>query len=146
MKKKDRPTIEENPTIVEENKKDSIYNDSVFDAFDKSHSSGVIQVQPDSDAKIEENQVLDTDVMLEMKQPNKLYRRNITLSEEQFRKLELIKKLKNKERGKDDELVTLDKLMFDMIQQCLDSNQYPEVNVAFEKYKELKKLGYGDLM
>lgn len=78
--------------------------------------------------------------------PDKQYRRNITLSEEQFRRLEFIKKSKNKSRGKEDELVTLDKLMFDMIQHCLDT-QYPETKAMFEKYIKLKEMeDFADLM
>lgn len=78
--------------------------------------------------------------------PDKKYRRNITLSEEQFRRLEFIKKSKNKARDKEDELVTLDKLMFDMIQHCLDT-QYPETKAMFEKYIKLKEMeDFADLM
>lgn len=78
--------------------------------------------------------------------PDKKYRRNITLSEEQFRRLEFIKKSKNKNRDKEDELVTLDKLMFDMIQHCLDT-QYPETKAMFEKYIKLKEMeDFADLM
>lgn len=80
------------------------------------------------------------------KEPDKQYRRNITLSEELFRRLEFIKKSKNKARSKDDEMVTLDKLMFDMVQRCIDE-QYPETKAMFEKYITLKEMeGFGDLM
>ena len=73
------------------------------------------------------------------KEPNKEFRRNITLSEEQFRRLEFIKKTKNKARAKGEELITLDKLMFDMVQYCLDT-QYQETKVMFEKYLKLKEM------
>lgn len=66
--------------------------------------------------------------------PDKLYRRNITLSEEQFWRLDYIKKRKNKVRGKDDELVTLDKLMYDMVQHCLDT-QYASTKRKFDEHK-----------
>lgn len=124
----------------------SVYDDSTFDVFDRGHSSGPIPLQTSVDSIVEVKPEAVKDIRDEMKLPDKQFRRNITLSEEQFRKLELIKKMKNKERGKSDELVTLDKLMFDMIQMYLDSNPYPEVNAAFDRYVELKKLGYGDLM
>ena len=124
----------------------SVYDDSTFDVFDRGHSRGPIPLQNTAEPTVEVKQELVKDIRDEMKLPDKQFRRNITLSEEQFRKLELIKKMKNKERGKFDELVTLDKLMFDMIQMYLDSNPYPEVNAAFDRYVELKKLGYGDLM
>lgn len=144
MKQKER---KEALTPVETQKK-STYEDSVFDAFDKPQGQGPIPLNTPVEPTVVQKPKLEPakDLFQEMKQPNKLFRRNITLSEEQFRKLELIKKMKNKERGKDDELVTLDKLMFDMIQQYLDSNPYPEVNTAFEKYMELKKMGYTDFM
>lgn len=124
----------------------SVYDDSTFDVFDRGHSSSPIPLQTSVDSIVEVKPEAVKDIRDEMKLPDKQFRRNITLSEEQFRKLELIKKMKNKERGKSDELVTLDKLMFDMIQMYLDSNPYPEVNAAFDRYVELKKLGYGDLM
>lgn len=126
--------------------KESTYEDSVFDAFDKPQGQGPIPLQTQVGSTMAPDPEPVKDLLQEMKQPNKQFRRNITLSEEQFRKLELIKKMKNKERGKDDELVTIDKLMFDMIQQYLDSNPYPEVNTAFKKYMELKKMGYTDFI
>lgn len=130
--------------LEQEKPKNNFYSDSDVEVLDNPLGSTMQEVK--AEPAVEHKQEPAKDLNEEMKQPNKLYRRNITLSEEQFRKLELIKKMKNKERGKEDELVTLDKLMFDMIQMCLDSNQYPEVNAAFEKYVELKKLGYGDLI
>ena len=147
MKVKNRSGNQNNPEqLVEETKKSSIYDDSTFDVFDRGHSSGPIPLQTSVEPIVEVKPEPVKDIRNEMKLPDKQFRRNITLSEEQFRKLELIKKMKNKERGKSDELVTLDKLMFDMIQMYLDSNPYPEVNVAYERYIELKKMGYGDLM
>lgn len=147
MKVKNRSGNQNNPEQpVEETKKSSIYDDSTFDVFDRGHSSGPIPLQTSVEPIVEVKPEPVKDIRNEMKLPDKLFRRNITLSEEQFRKLELIKKMKNKERGKSDELVTLDKLMFDMIQMYLDSNPYPEVNIAYERYIELKKMGYGDLM
>jgi hypothetical protein len=130
--------------LEQEKPKNNFYSESDVEVLDNPLGSNMQEIK--TEPIIERGQEPVKDLTVEMKQPNKLYRRNITLSEEQFRKLELIKKMKNKERGKEDELVTLDKLMFDMIQMCLDSNQYPEVNAAFEKYVELKKLGYGDLI
>lgn len=79
-------------------------------------------------------------------EPDKLFRRNITLSEEQFRRLEFIKKAKNKSRSKDEDMITLDKLMFDMVQKCLDE-QYPETKDMFNKYIKIKEMeDFGDLM
>ena len=79
-------------------------------------------------------------------EPDKLFRRNITLSEEQFRRLEFIKKAKNKARSKDEDMITLDKLMFDMVQKCLDE-QYPETKALFDKFIKIKELeDFGDLM
>ena len=79
-------------------------------------------------------------------EPDKLFRRNITLSEEQFRRLEFIKKAKNKARSKDEDMITLDKLMFDMVQKCLDE-QYPETKAMFDKYIKIKEMeDFGDLM
>ena len=130
--------------LEQEKPKNNFYSDSDVEVLDNPLGSTMQEVK--AEPVVEHKQEPIKDLNEEMKQPNKLYRRNITLSEEQFRKLELIKKMKNKERGKEDELVTLDKLMFDMIQMCLDSNQYPEVNSTFENYVELKKLGYGDLI
>ena len=147
MKVKDRSSNQNKPELqTKETQKQSIYDDSTFDVFDRGHSSGPIPLQAPVEQIVEVKPEPIKDLRSEMKLPDKQFRRNITLSEEQFRKLELIKKMKNKERGKSDELVTLDKLMFDMIQMYLDSNPYPEVNAAFERYVELKKMGYGDLM
>lgn len=79
-------------------------------------------------------------------EPDRLYRRNITLSEEQLRRLEFIKKSKNKAIDKKTGMITLDKIMFDMIQYCLDK-QYPETKAMFEKYLELKQMeGFSDLV
>ena len=142
MKQKERKEF----VASADSQKESTYEDSVFDAFDKPQGQGPIPLQTQTESTMEPDSEPVKDLLQEMKQPNKQFRRNITLSEEQFRKLELIKKMKNKERGKDDELVTLDKLMFDMIQQYLDSNPYPEVNTAFKKYMELKKMGYTDFI
>lgn len=147
MKQKERDKAPVQQAQTEEAKTPaSVYDDSTFDAFDRGHSRGPIPLQTPVEPMVEVKAEPAKDIRDEMKLPDKLFRRNITLSEEQFRKLELIKKMKNKERGKSDELVTLDKLMFDMIQMYLDSNPYPEVNVAYERYIELKKMGYGDLM
>lgn len=121
--------------------KQSFYEDAVFDSFDQKPQSAAIEspLPIASEAKPETQEK-------SYKLPDKLFRRNITLSEEQFRKLEFIKKKKNKERSKDDELVTLDRLMFDMIQHCLDT-QYPEADVMFEKYLKIKEMeGFSDLM
>ena len=147
MKQKERDkTPAQQPQAEEMKVPASVYDDSTFDVFDRGHSSAPIPLQTSVDSIVEVKPEAVKDIRDEMKLPDKQFRRNITLSEEQFRKLELIKKMKNKERGKSDELVTLDKLMFDMIQMYLDSNPYPEVNTAFDRYVELKKLGYGDLM
>ena len=67
-------------------------------------------------------------------EPNKVFRRNITLSEELFWRLDYIKKRKNKNRTEGAELVTLDRLMFDMVQYCLD-NQYASTKRKFEEHK-----------
>lgn len=67
-------------------------------------------------------------------EPNKLFRRNITLSEEIFWRLNYIKDRKNKNRSDGDKFVTIDGLMFDMIQQCLDT-QYASTKQKFEQYK-----------
>lgn len=147
MKQKERDkTPAQQPQAEEVKAPVSVYETEEFDKFDKSHSKGPIPFNRPIDSVVEPTPELIKDLRDEMKLPDKQFRRNITLSEEQFRKLELIKKMKNKERVKSDELVTLDKLMFDMIQMYLDSNPYPEVNAAFDRYVELKKLGYGDLM
>lgn len=100
-------------------------------------------VQPNTAEETKPKQEVQT---VSYKEPDKQFRRNITLSEELFRRLEFIKKSKNKARGKEDELVTLDKLMFDMIQHCLDT-QYPETKAMFEKYIKLKEMeDFADLM
>lgn len=100
-------------------------------------------VQPNTAEETKPKQEVPT---VSYKEPDKQFRRNITLSEELFRRLEFIKKSKNKARGKEDELVTLDKLMFDMIQHCLDT-QYPETKAMFEKYIKLKEMeDFADLM
>lgn len=113
--------------------KTSVYNDDDFAHFDKKPKT------EDVSGKQEPQRI-------SYKEPDKQFRRNITLSEELFRRLEFIKKSKNKARGKDDEMVTLDKLMFDMVQCCIDE-QYPETKVMFEKYIKLKEMeGFGDLM
>lgn len=145
MKKKERDGLAN--AQVEHTPKPSVYNDSMFDAFDKKQDSGVIQMQvtqavpPTEDLKPTKEQPTEMH-----KEPNKLYRRNITLSEELFRRLEFIKKAKNKARSKDDDMITLDKLMFDMVQKCLDE-QYPETKAMFEKYLKLKEMeGFEDLM
>lgn len=67
-------------------------------------------------------------------EPNKLFRRNITLSEEIYWRLNYIKDRKNKNRSDGDKLVTVDGLMFEMIQQCLDT-QYASTKKKFDEYK-----------
>lgn len=67
-------------------------------------------------------------------EPNKLFRRNITLSEEVLWRLNYIKDRKNKNRQDGDKFVTIDGLMFEMIQQCLD-NQYASTKRKFDEYK-----------
>ena len=69
------------------------------------------------------------------KEPNKQFRRNITLSEEMFWCLNYIKDRKNKNRSEGDKFVAIDGLMFEMLQQALDS-QYPSVKKKFENYKK----------
>lgn len=78
-------------------------------------------------------------------EPKWEFRRTVTLSECLFRRLELVKKSKNRDRKKGEGKVTLDKLMFDMIQHCLDT-QYPETKEMFEKYIKLNEMGMGEFM
>lgn len=52
--------------------------------------------------------------------PDVKYKRNITLSEEMLWRLNYIKEKKNKSRAKGDKFVTIDQLMFDMVQFALD--------------------------
>ena len=121
--------------------KPSVYNDDDFENFDKKP-----ETSESSEESKKEQPTRTEKPKKSYKEPDKMFRRNITLSEEQFRKLEFIKKMKNKVRAKDEELVTLDKLMFDMIQHCLDT-QYPEASVMFEKYIKLKEMeDFADLM
>ena len=68
----------------------SVYDDSTFDAFDRGHSRGPIPLQNAAEPTVEVKPELVKDIRDEMKLPDKQFRRNITLSEEQFRKLELI--------------------------------------------------------
>lgn len=137
MKKKER----KKPAQETVEKKSSYYNDTDFDAFDQKPTSTTISVTSPT-----EEVFIPEEPKKSYKEPDKQFRRNITLSEELFRRLEFIKKSKNKVRGKDDEMVTLDKLMFDMVQRCIDE-QYPETKAMFEKYIKLKELeGFGDLM
>lgn len=145
MKKRERNITDF--TQSEPTPKTSVYDDSVFDSFDKPQSSGPIAMHPGQIAPVEEVPKQNKAQSVEAhKEPNKLYRRNITLSEEQIRRLEFIKKAKNKARSKDEEMITLDKLMFDMVQKCLDE-QYPETKVMFEKYLKLKEMeGFEEFM
>lgn len=69
------------------------------------------------------------------KEPNKLFRRNITLSEEVYWCLNYIKDRKNKNRTDGAKFVAIDGLMFEMIQHCLDT-QYASVKKKFEEYKK----------
>lgn len=66
--------------------------------------------------------------------PNEKYRRNITLSEELLWRLNYIKERKNKSREKGDKFITLEGLMYDMVQHCLDT-QYASTKKKFEEYK-----------
>lgn len=66
--------------------------------------------------------------------PSEKYRRNITLSEELLWRLNYIKERKNKNRGKGDKFITLEGLMYDMVQHCLDT-QYASTKKKFEEYK-----------
>lgn len=52
--------------------------------------------------------------------PDVKYKRNITLSEEMLWRLNYIKERKNKSRAKGDKFVTIDQLMFEMVQFALD--------------------------
>lgn len=137
MKKKERTK----PAQETAETKSSYYNDTDFDAFDQKPTSTTIGA-PSSTEEVS----IPEEPKKSYKEPDKQFRRNITLSEELFRRLEFIKKSKNKARGKDDEMVTLDKLMFDMVRRCIDE-QYPETKAMFEKYIKLKEMeGFGDLM
>ena len=103
MIKKDRNGLTN--TQSEPTPKPSVYDDSVFDAFDKKQGGGVIQMQATQSApSAEEPKPTKEQPQETHKEPNKLYRRNITLSEELFRRLEFIKKAK--ELKKKDELVS----------------------------------------
>lgn len=139
MKQKER----HNPKEKETGTKASYYSDADFDAFDQR------PVMQTAAAPVPVPAAANATTGTERKshkEPDKLYRRNITLSEEQFRRLEFIKKNRNKARDKGEELVTLDKLMFDMVQHCLDT-QYPETKAMFEKFMKLKEMeGFGDLI
>lgn len=66
--------------------------------------------------------------------PSEKYRRNITLSEELLWRLNYIKERKNKSREKGDKFITLEGLMYDMVQHCLDT-QYASTKKKFEEYK-----------
>ena len=66
--------------------------------------------------------------------PNEKYRRIITLSEELLWRLNYIKERKNKSREKGDKFITLEGLMYDMVQHCLDT-QYASTKKKFEEYK-----------
>ena len=52
--------------------------------------------------------------------PDVKFKRNITLSEEMLWRLNYIKERKNKTRAKGDKFVTIDQLMFEMVQFALD--------------------------
>lgn len=52
--------------------------------------------------------------------PDVKFKRNITLSEEMLWRLNYIKERKNKNRAKGDKFVTIDQLMFEMVQFALD--------------------------
>ena len=52
--------------------------------------------------------------------PDVKFKRNITLSEEMLWRLNYIKDRKNKNRAKGDKFVTIDQLMFEMVQFALD--------------------------
>lgn len=102
-----------------------------------------VQVQP---SKAEEPQQEQMAPKKSYKEPDKKFRRNITLSEEQFRCLEYIKKNKNNTRVQGEGLTTIDKIMFDMIQYSID-NQYPKEKAMSEKILKLKELEeFGDLI
>lgn len=102
-----------------------------------------VQVQP---GKAEEPQQELMVPKKSYKEPDKKFRRNITLSEEQFRCLEYIKKNKNNVRAQGEGLTTIDKIMFDMIQYSID-NQYPKEKAMTEKILKLKELEeFGDLI
>ena len=121
--------------------KRSYYNEDDFDHFDQKPyvPSPVVQQQV-------VNTVSETPVVKSYKEPDRKFRRNVTLSEELFRCLEFIKKNKNKTKAQGEGLITIDKIMFDMVQFCVD-NQYPETKVMFEKYLKLKEMGgFDDLM
>lgn len=121
--------------------KRSYYNEADFDHFDQKPyvPSPVVQQQV-------VNTVPETPVVKSYKEPDRKFRRNVTLSEELFRCLEFIKKNKNKTKAQGEGLITIDKIMFDMVQFCVD-NQYPETKVMFEKYLKLKEMGgFDDLM
>ena len=66
--------------------------------------------------------------------PSEKYRRNITLSEELLWRLNYIKERKNKSREKGDKFITLEGLMYDMVQHCLDT-QYASTKKKFKEYK-----------
>lgn len=133
MIQKDRSSNNTVTTNTATKDKASVYNDDDFEHFDKKPETNNIPVKREPPK-------------INYSEPDKQFRRNITLSEEQFRRLEFIKKSKNKTRAKEDDLVTLDKLMFDMVQHCLDT-QYPETKSMFEKYLKIKQMeGFADLM
>lgn len=67
--------------------------------------------------------------------PNTKYKRNITLSEELLWRLNYIKERKNKSRAKGDKFVTVDQLMFEMVQFALDE----KYSVTKKKFLESKE-------
>lgn len=67
--------------------------------------------------------------------PHEKFRRNVTLSEEALWRLNYIKDRKNKNRAKGDKFITLESLIFDMVQHCLDT-QYASTKKKFDEYKQ----------
>lgn len=67
--------------------------------------------------------------------PNAKYKRNVTLSEEMLWRLNYIKERKNKSRAKGDKFVTVDQLMFEMVQFALDE-KFASTKKKFLESKE----------
>lgn len=67
--------------------------------------------------------------------PNAKYKRNVTLSEELLWRLNYIKERKNKSRAKGDKFVTVDQLMFEMVQFALDE-KFASTKKKFLESKE----------
>lgn len=103
-------TMEDVNNFIQSPKEDKV-DTKVREANEKEKTNEPSAPETKTESRVGENDPTAPDVK---------FKRNITLSEEMLWRLNYIKERKNKTRAKGDKFVTIDQLMFEMVQFALD--------------------------